>query len=215
MLHQFSLREAWLQSHPIRRVFVGREGRVVSTADTAVFCSSSYVILMFTTAKRRATTRYLASWVVMRPKKNGWMSGRSDGFVGDGRILVEWVLKYECDWVYGWTVVLQNDSTQVNVYESGIFLRWGWRLACCQFSCVCLENMSMEQLEISEVEPIRKTKRRWRKTWPQHLAASLGKIPYYNYLFSSCRHYWTSLIRMPYMSWVCFSEIRNIIATCG
>jgi hypothetical protein len=41
--------------------------------------------------------------------------------------------------------------------------------------------MSMDQLEISEAEPIRKTDSRWRKTWPQHLAASLGKVPYYVY----------------------------------
>jgi hypothetical protein len=46
--------------------------------------------------------------------------------------------------------------------------------------------MSMEQLEISEAEPIRKTDRRWRKTWPQHLAASLGKDTYCSYLFLCC-----------------------------
>jgi hypothetical protein len=41
----------------------------------------------------------------------------------------------------------------------------------------------MEHLEISEAEPIRKTDRRWKKTWPQHLAASLGKVIYCSYLF--------------------------------
>ena len=34
----------------------------------------------------------------------------------------------------------------------------------------------MEHLEISDAEPLRKTDRRWRKTWPQHLAASLAAL---------------------------------------
>jgi hypothetical protein len=38
-----------------------------------------------------------------------------------------------------------------------------------------LENMALEEMEICEVDPKEKTERK-RKTWPQHLAASLGKV---------------------------------------
>lgn len=34
----------------------------------------------------------------------------------------------------------------------------------------------MEHLEVYEAEPVRKTDRRWSKTWPQHLASSLAAL---------------------------------------
>lgn len=48
--------------------------------------------------------------------------------------------------------------------------------------CLNLESMSMEQMEICEVDTTGETERR-RKTWPQHLAASLGNVSYCDYLF--------------------------------
>jgi hypothetical protein len=36
--------------------------------------------------------------------------------------------------------------------------------------------MSKEHLGTSEAEPVRKTDRRWSKTWPQHLAAGLAAL---------------------------------------
>jgi hypothetical protein len=51
-----------------------------------------------------------------------------------------------------------------------------------------LESMSMEQMEICEVDPTGETERK-KKTWPQHLAASLGKAPYCDYIFCCFRHF--------------------------